>query len=546
MINIKWIKGSLVAIAVVGLGAFLTACGNESSTASKPQVLNLSAEAPLPTIDLAKATGYGQTGNVYESFFRLGKNGKSTKGLAKSATESKDGKTWTFKLRNAKWSNGDKITAQDFVYSWRRTLTPSTKSQYAYLFEGIKNADKINEGKLNPDKLGIEANDSKTVVVHLDKPIAYFKILMAYPLFAPQNQKVVEKYGKKYATKSQYMVYSGPFKIKNWNGTGNKWSFVKNNQYWDKKAVKLQKMNFTVVSSPTTGLDLFRQKKLDLTELSSEQVKNYKDDAQFKSYPYSQIFYLKYNFKDPDATNRKALNNRDIRRAFSLAIDRKQLTKKVLGDGSTVPNGFVPSGLASYNGEDFSKGQAVKNTVTHNEKLAANYWKSGLKAIGEKKLKMTITAANDDPSTSAVTQYLKAQFEKVLPGFTLDIQAVPTQTANQYGQKGQFDITISGWGADFNDPISFLQIPMTGTSYNYGKYSNKAYDKLVKRADDQDANNPSKRWQDLLEASRLFSEDQGMTPLYQNETSYLQRSDVKGIVHNTAGTQWSYKYAYIN
>lgn len=231
----KSVQRSILAASLVFIAFVLVACGNQSSSSKKPQVLNLAAEAPLPTIDLAKSTGYGQTGNIYESFFRLGKNGKATPGLAKTATESRDGKTWTFKLRDAKWSNGDKIKAQDFVYSWRRTLTPSTKAEYAYLFEGIKNATAINQGKMNPNKLGIEATDDKTVVVHLDKPIAYFKILMAYPLFAPQNQKAVEKYGKKYATKSEYMVYSGPFKLKNWNGTGNKWTFVKNNQYWDKK-----------------------------------------------------------------------------------------------------------------------------------------------------------------------------------------------------------------------------------------------------------------------------------------------------------------------
>ncbi|WP_034529453.1 peptide ABC transporter substrate-binding protein [Secundilactobacillus oryzae] len=541
----KSVQRSILAASLVFIAFVLVACGNQSSSSKKPQVLNLAAEAPLPTIDLAKSTGYGQTGNIYESFFRLGKNGKATPGLAKTATESRDGKTWTFKLRDAKWSNGDKIKAQDFVYSWRRTLTPSTKAEYAYLFEGIKNATAINQGKMNPNKLGIEATDDKTVVVHLDKPIAYFKILMAYPLFAPQNQKAVEKYGKKYATKSEYMVYSGPFKLKNWNGTGNKWTFVKNNQYWDKKVVKLSRVNYTVVSSLATSLDLYRQKKLDLTELSSEQVKNYKNDSQFKKYPYSQIFYLKYNFKDDDATIRKALNNRDIRLAFSLAVDRKTLTKSAMGDDAQVPNGFVPSGLASYDGKDFAESQTVKNTVTYNKKLAKQHWEKGLKAIGAKNLKMTLVASNDDPVTSTVTQYLKAQFEKVLPGFTLDIRSVPSQTANQYGQRGDFDITLSGWGADFNDPISFLQIPMTGTSYNYGKYSNKAYDKLVKKADNEDANNPAKRWQDLLQASRLFNEDQGMTPLYQNETSFLQRSDVKGIIHNTAGAQWSYKYAYV-
>lgn len=406
--------------------AVLTACGKSSS--APKQVLNLSAAAPLDTIDISKAMGYGQTGNVYESFFRLGKSGKAVPGLAKSSRVSKDGLTWTFNLRNANWSNGDKITAQDFVYSWRRTIDPKTKSQYAYLFSGIKNADQINAGNAKASTVGIRAAGKHTVVVTLDKPIAYFKILMAYPLFAPQNQKVIDQYGKKYATKSQYMVYSGPFMIQNWNGTGNKWQFVKNDQYWDKKAVKLQKINYTVVSDTTTGLDLYQQKKLDLTPLANQQVKNYKTDKAFREYPYSYVSFLKYNQKDANAQRRAAFNNVHIRLALSLSIDRQALTKKVLGDGSQTPTGFVATDLARdpKTGEDFAKEQAVKNTVSYNPKLAKQYWAKGLREVGIAKLNFTLLAGADQTATSPLTQYLKAQWQKEFPGLTVSLKTVPT------------------------------------------------------------------------------------------------------------------------
>ncbi|MCP9333172.1 peptide ABC transporter substrate-binding protein [Lentilactobacillus hilgardii] len=545
-------KSALLLVVAGALMLTLAACGKSStkqSSSTKSQTLNLSTTAPLDTIDISKSSGYGQTGNVFESFYRLGRKGKPTAGLAKSSHVSKDGKTWTFTLRNAKWSNGDKITAQDFVYSWRRTLNPKTKSTYAYLFSGIKNADAVNTGKKSPNSVGISAPDSKTVVIKLNKPIAYFKVLMSYPLFGPQNQKVVDKYGKKYGTKSQYMVYSGPFKIQNWNGTGNKWQFVKNNQYWDKRVVKLQKINYTVVGSPTTGLELYQQGKLDLTPLSNQQIKNYQNSSQFKQYPYSFVGYLQYNFKDSNRIKREAFNNKNIRLAMSLAIDRSVLTKKVMGNGSNTPKGFVASGLANdpKTGEDFAKQQYVKGTVDYNTKLAKQYWEKGLKQIGQKKLTVSIMGANDssdDPATSAITQYLKAQYAKVLPGFDLQIRNIPSQNAQQNALKGDFDIYLSGWGGDFNDPITFLQIPQTNTSYNYGKYSNAKYDALIKRAQNQDANNADKRWQDLVQAIRLFNSDQGMTPLYQQVTSYLQRSSLKDVIHNTAGTQWSYKYAY--
>lgn len=540
----KKIVGLVMALGLAGL--FLTACGKQQTT-SKQQELRLSASAPLDTIDISKATGYGQTGNVFESFYRLGKNGQPTAGLAKKATVSADGLTWTFTLRNAKWSNGDQITAQDFVYSWRRSLTPKTASPYAYLFSGVKNADAITKGKLPVEQLGIKALDNKTVEISLEKPIAYFKVLMAYPLFGPQNQKVVEKYGKKYATNSKYMVYSGPFVIKDWTGTSDKWSFQKNPNYWDKKQVKLDKISYKVVSNPNTGYELYQQDKLDMTPLSSQQVKNYKNSSEFKQYPYSYVAFLAYNFNATNAANKKALNNQNIRRALSLALDRKVLTKKVFGDGSQVPTGFVANDLAKnpQTGVDFSKEQAVTKTVAYDANLAKKYWRKGLTETGLKELTFNILASSDTPTNDALTQYLQSQYTKVLPGLKVKVQNIPGKSALERARKGEFDIYVSGWGGDFNDPITFLQIPLTGTSYNYGNYSNSEYDRLIAKATNEDANDKLARWNDLVAAAKLFNSQQGVSPLYQQTTAYLQKKRVKGIIHNTAGTQWNYKYAYL-
>lgn len=544
-------KFKIFATSLVTISAaiVLVACGNTSNSQSSgnSKTLNLSTTAPLDTIDISKSTGYGQTGNVFESFYRLGSNGKPTAGLAKSGSVSKNGKTWTFKLRNAKWSNGDPITAQDFVYSWHRSLNPKTASPYSYLFSGVKNANQIIAGKKNPNSLGISAPNKRTVVVKLTRPIAYFKVLMAYPLFGPQDAKVVKKYGSKYATKSQYQVYSGPFKITGWNGTNDSWSFVKNKNYWDKKAVKLNKINYEVVKSNNTGYQLYQQGKLDLTPLSSEQVKNLKSNKDFKSYPYSYVRFLMYNFKDKNKVNRKALNNRNIRLALSLAIDRNVITKKVLGDGSTIPTGFVASQLASdpKSGTDFAKQQSVKNTTNYNAALAKKYWQKGLKQIGEKNLTFNLLASNDSTDSDQLTQYLQSQWTKVLKGIKVDVTNIPAKSFDSRAQSGDFDIDLSGWGGDFNDPMTFMQIPMTGTSYNYGKWSNSKYDQLVNRGANQDANNVNARWQDLVKAARIVNSEQAITPIYQQTTAYLQDSRVHGIIHNTAGTQWNYKYAYV-
>ncbi|WP_302608721.1 peptide ABC transporter substrate-binding protein, partial [Lactobacillus intestinalis] len=418
----------------------------------------------------------------------------------------------------------------------------------AYLFSGVKNADEIIANKKKTSSLGISAPNKDTVVVKLNRPIAYFKVLMAYPLFGPQNEKVVKKYGKKYATKAQYQVYSGPFKIKGWNGTNDTWSFVKNNNYWDKKVVRLNKINYQVVKSNNTGYQMYQQGKLDLTPLSSEQVKNLKSNKDFTSYPYSLVRFLMYNFKSKNPTNNKALNNRNIRLALSLSIDRDIVTNKVLGNGSTLPTGFVANDLASdpKTGIDFAKQQKVKNTVDYNPTLAKKYWKKGMQEIGAKKLTFDLLSSNDESDSDQLTQYLQSQWTKELKGLKVNVTNVPDKSTTSRAQNGDFDIYLSHWGGDFNDPMTFMQIPMTGTSYNYGKWSNSSYDSLVRSAQNRDANNTSKRWQDLVNAAKIVNRDQAITPIYQQTTAYLQNKRVKGIIHNTAGTQWNYKYASVD
>lgn len=537
---------SLVLVTV------LAACGKHNSQSSgngkyaSSQVLNLSYPSSLDSIDISNMSGYGSTGNIFESLYRLGKNGSITPGLAKSTKVSKDGKTYTFTIRNAKWSDGSKITAQDFVYSWKRTVTPATKSQYAYLFSGVKNADEIVAGKKSPSTLGVKAQGEHTFIVTLDKPITYFKKLMTYPLFGPISEKAVKKWGNKYATKAQYMLYSGPFKLTGWTGTNNSWQFVKNNQYWDKKAVHLQKINYTVNESTTTTLNLFQEKKLDLTQLASEQVKNMKSSSNYTTYPYSITAFLVYNFQDSNATIKKALNNAKIRQAISLSINRKTLVKNVIGDASTVSKTFVPQDLVkdAKTGKDFADESTVKNSTSYNKALAQKLWKQGLKETGIKKLSIQLLASNDEPN-KPISQYLKSALEKNLDGLTVNLSNIPSKVASSRAQSGDFDLYLSGWGADFNDPISHLQIMTNNSGYNYGKYNSSTYNALVNKAQNQDANDTSARWQDMINAEKTIMKDQGITPLYQTVYSYLQNPKVKGIIHNTAGTQWNYKYAYI-
>ncbi len=163
-------------------------------------------------------------------------------------------------------------------------------------------------------------------------------------------------------------------------------------------------------------------------------------------------------------------------------------------------------------------------------------WAAAQKATGVKSAKITLLAGSDnnsDPATKEVVQYIKAQLDKLMPGLSITIKTMPTQSAKQLQDSGDFDLTLSGWGADFNDPISFLQVLTNSSSYNKGKYNSAKYNALVQKASTTDANDPAKRWDDMVQASQLLTTDQAVTPLYQSVYSWLQKSDVKGLVHNT-------------
>ncbi|MBU7562924.1 peptide ABC transporter substrate-binding protein [Pediococcus ethanolidurans] len=536
---------SAVKVGAVALAStfVLAACGSKNSSSSKESV-NFEESAEIATMDQSKVTdvvGFTQLGNTQEGLYRLGAKSKVKNALATSTKESKDGKTWTFTLRkNAKWSNGDAVTAKDFVYAWQRTVNPKTASEYAYLFSGIKNADKIAAGKANYKTLGIKADGNYKLVVTLDRPIAYFKLLMGFPTFFPQDQKVVEKYGSKYGTASDKLVYNGPYKQTGWTGTNLSWKLVKNNNYWDKKNVKMDTIKYQVVKDASTGLNLYNSKKLDVANITGNQVAQYKNNKDYVLRKKSSMFYLQYNMK-----KQKVFRNAKIRKAISLAINRKQLTGKVLADGSGNPKGLVSNGLASNpkTGEDFASEAEVKSAVTQNLTEAKKLMAEGLKEEGKSSLSFTLLG-DDTASTKQITEFLQSQIEKI-PNVKVSLQNVPFKTRLTNSSNGKFDVVLSAWGADFSDPISFLQLFVTGNAQNNGGFSNKQYDKLIKASNTTDATNPQKRWDDMVQAEKILMNEQGVVPVFQQAQSQLWSSKLKGVVYNTAGVNFDYKGLYL-
>ncbi len=540
----KLSKTLSVGATVLASAALLAACGGNSSkeSSSSKKTLNWTVASEIPTMDMSKATdatSFNQLSNTMEGLYRLGKNSKLEKALATSEKVSKDGKTYTYTLRKSKWSDGSELTAKDFVYSWRRTVDPKTASQYSYLFSGIKNADAIVAGKKKADTLGVKAVGKYKLVVTLERRIAYFDKLMGFAVFFPQSEKAVTKYGSKYGTASKYMLYNGPFKQTGWTGSNLSWKMVKNPYYWDKKNVKLDTITWSVQKTPSTSYNLYQSNKLDYTGLDASQTKQLKNQKGYVTLNQGATFYMQFN----QAKN-KYLANTNVRKALSLALDRKGLTSS-LGGNSVPANTLTPTQLTDVNGEDYtkriSKSAESFYPASPNKKEAVKYMNKGLKELGVSKFSFKILS-DDTDSGKKTTEFLQSTFESTFGNkVSVSVQNLPFKTRLSRSTSGNFDVVISGWSADFADPISFLDLFTSTNPENNGKWKNATYDKLI--ADSKTTASTSKRWDDLTKAEDILLNNVGVAPLYYNTNAALIRPTVKDVYQNR-GT-WNFKDTYI-
>ncbi|WP_201330288.1 peptide ABC transporter substrate-binding protein [Lactobacillus nasalidis] len=531
-------KSLLAGAVVLFSGAFLTACGESKGSAK--QELNWMTSAEIITMDPSKATdstSFTQMENTMEGLYQLGKDNQVKQALATKAVQSKDGLTWTFTLRkNAKWSNGDPVLAKDFVYSWQRTVNPKTASQYSYIFSGIKNADAIVAGKKKASSLGVKAVGKYKLVVKLEHKLPYFKLLMAFPVFFPENQHAVEKYGSKFGTSSKTTVFNGPFVQKGWTGSNLSWKIVKNKSYWNKQAVKLQQVSFTVEKSPSTAYNLYQDGKLDTAILSSQASKNLQKQAGYVIRKNNSTTYMQFNTKLAKFKSSK------LRQAVSMALNRQALAK-TLGGGFTGAVTFTAADMTKVNGQDFTdlaQSKTSKQVTSYHKKLAQKTFKEALKDLKLQKLSFTLLTADDD-SSKAIGEYIQSALETAFgKQISVKVQSLPTKSQFSKMDSGNFEACVSGWSADFADPISFLDCMTSTNSYNSGKWSNKQYDQLIAKS--KTVSSSSQRMKLLAKAENILMTDQGVTPLVQSGSAWMLNTKVKGLIYNGS---YYFEYAYL-
>ncbi|MGL5749341.1 MAG: ABC transporter substrate-binding protein, partial [Paraclostridium sp.] len=261
--------------------------------------LNITGSSDIPTLDVSKAEDTVSSEvlmNTMEGLVKIDKDGNIVPGIAESWEKSEDGKTWTFKLRNnAKWSNGDSVTAKDFEYSWKRTLDPATASTYGFIMYDIVGAKDYNLGKVdNADNVGIKAVDDYTLQVELVRPVHYFDSLMFFKSFLPQNQKIVEQFGQEYGTDKDKIVFNGPFTLSEWK-LEDIYVMSKNPGYWDASSVKVDKINTKIVKDANAALNLYETGDIDIVGLTSENVDKYKESPEFKTTLKASTYFFQIN-----------------------------------------------------------------------------------------------------------------------------------------------------------------------------------------------------------------------------------------------------------
>ena len=446
----KWL---VAAGATLVAATTLVACSNSSSSTSSSKDINWAVPTEILTLDISKNTDHYSAlaiGNSGSNIYRLGKNSKLELDLAKKVDVSDDGKTYTITLRdNLKWSDGSKLTAKDFVYSWQRIVNPETASEYAYLVSEahVVNATEINSGQITDlNQLGVKAESDTKLVFTLTSPSPQFKYFLAFANFMPQKESAVKEYGKNYATASKYQVYSGPYTVTGWNGSNGTFKLKKNKYYWDAKNVKTDTVNVQTVKKPDTAVQMYKRGELDNANISATSAiynanKNNKDVVDVFEATTS---YMSYNMSG----STKGLDNKKIRQALNLATDRDAVVKAAVDTGSTAATAFVPYKLETLtNGKDLT--DYVAPGYKYDVKEAAKLFKEGLAEAGLTSLKLTITADADSPAAKNLVDYIKSTWESNLPGLTIEEKFVTFKQRLEDTKNQNIDVAVVLWGGDY-------------------------------------------------------------------------------------------------
>jgi oligopeptide transport system substrate-binding protein len=525
----------LFLAAFLSLGLSLTACGPQRVHRQPCPAGQLCLEygngGDPQSLDPQIATTVGEAAilrELFDGMFTDGPDGSPLPGVAQSWETSADGLVWTFHLRPEKWSDGQPVTANDFVYAYRRMLTPSTGSSYAYLLYLLKNGQAVNEGKLPPEAIGAKAIDDETLQLTLEHPASYLPQLLKHQAYFPIPAHLLIARGDAWKTPG-VMVSNGAYTLTSWR-LGDYVRITKNPLYRDAAHVCFDRVDFFPTIDAVSAERRVLAGELDVNSaIQSNRVrmlrKNPKSAPYVRSHPFLNSVYLALNITDVPA-----LRDVRVRQAISMAIDRDFITAKVLGAGQVPTTSFVPLGIADY--------------LPRNAPHPGAYWAAWPLDRRQAEARRLLSAAGytpdhplnleiktSDNGNSSAVQSIQSDLRSVGVDIHLRLEdgAVVFQSLNLR----DFQMGVAGWVADYDDPMTYLALLKSDTGQqNYGDYDNPAYDALLVKSDNEP--DPVKRTADLAQAEQLAMDDANMVPLYNGVNLSMVSPHLTGWVDNDA------------
>lgn len=523
----------MVLLVITGLaliGVVILARLSPKNVSGKDQVLRYNLAVEPETLDPAKSVGVAEFRVEYACFEGLatfGDNDVPVPGTAEKWVVSPDGKIYTFTIRqNARWSNGDPVTAADFEYAWKRLLDPKTASSNAGMLFYIKNAEDYYNGKIKDDGLvGVKASGKHTLVVSLKAPCSYFPALTINPALYPVNSRVIKANPEKWAASPETYIGNGPFRLAHWVHH-EKLELVPNPYYWNHSKVKLDKLIFYTVEEQSTALTMFDTGQLDLSdELPRPEIPRLAAAGLIRQSPSIGTYYYMLNTRKPP------LDDPRVRKALALAIDRNQIVKYITKAGEKPALSFVPPGIP-----DADPGMVFR-------KVGGDYLKD--RAVSEAK-QLLAAAGFSDPAKIPVIEILyntneaNKQIAEVIQEMWRENLGIKTRLINQEWKvylesrrNGDFQVARSSWIGDYVDPATFLDIWTAGNGNNFTGWTNVQYDRLIDTA--QNTNDPKKRYQALHDAEKLLMNEMPIIPIYFYTRSYIIKPWVKGVRYSAVG-----------
>jgi len=514
----------------------LTIGGPSGNELAQEQVFRKNNGSDPGTLDPHRAEGVPASNvlrDLYEGLVSEAANGDYIPGVAESWSISEDGKTYRFKIREeAVWSNGDKVVAEDFVFSLRRSVDPKTLSNYSSMLYPIKNARDVVLGKLPTDKLSVSAESENTLLIELEEPTPYFISLLTHSTTYPVHPPSVREHGSSF-TRPENMISNGAFTLKDWR-IQDYILLERNEKYWDNSSTTLSQVYYYPLDNPDASLRRYRANELDFTDTTpSEQLpwikKNLKEELKIT--PYFGSYYYGFNNTKPPFKD-----NPELRMALSLAVNRTIITDIVLGAGQIPAFTFVPP-VKQYQGKE--PGWA-KLTQDEREGLARElYAQAGYSGSNPLSIEIIYnTSENHKRVALAVT----SMWKKVL--------GVETKLRNQEWKvfletrrlKEETEIFRGGWIGDYDDPYTFSELLHSENEMNHSGYASKEYDALLRSASLKPAG--KERTNDLLQAEQIMLNDMPVIPLYFYVSQHLIKPWVFGLEGNVMDHHYS-KYVKI-